>query len=515
MLLDFGSARQAMGSATKTLTALVSPGYAPFEQYYSKSDEQGAWTDIYGLGATLYRAASGVAPLDAMDRSRSLIDATPDTFIATASMTEGRYSRRFQHAVDHALQFKGADRPQSIDEWRQEFSVDEAVAALQQHEQDSTTTLPTRIVRKPGKSEPRRSRVLPALGAGVIGLAVAAWFALPLLAPPEPETAPTETASAPAPEPAVDEVRATSTDTTAAEATETTTASAEDSSAPPAPPAGTPTSGETAVFTEVPKPEMVDEQAQRVGELFAAAEAERARQEEQAQAAEQQRLAAEEAAREAEAQAKLEEEQRRLQEQQAEQTRLAAEKAAREAAAQAKLEEQQRIEAERAEKARKEEQRRLAVQEAERERMAQEALVAKEALAAKEASALANAEAAREACEAGKSTPIAEPPRAGSGAYFAAVAVGESNGWGEAWGYETRADAEQVALAGCQNNDSGCAVQVWSNDCVAFAAGPKGAAGWSWGASLNEARQKAIGFCESHSTCCTLMTAYCADELGQ
>ena len=33
VLLDFGSARQALGVRTKTLTALVTPGYAPFEQY--------------------------------------------------------------------------------------------------------------------------------------------------------------------------------------------------------------------------------------------------------------------------------------------------------------------------------------------------------------------------------------------------------------------------------------------------------------------------------------------------
>lgn len=32
-------------------------------------------TDIDGLGAALYRTASGVAPLNAMDRSRSLMTA--------------------------------------------------------------------------------------------------------------------------------------------------------------------------------------------------------------------------------------------------------------------------------------------------------------------------------------------------------------------------------------------------------------------------------------------------------
>ena len=122
VLLDFGSARQALGVQTKTLTSLVSPGYAPFEQYYSKSDEQGPWTDIYGLGATLYRAVSGLPPMDAVDRSRVILRGGRDTFIPAIENGRGHYSDRFLHAIDHALQFREEDRPQSIAEWRQEFS---------------------------------------------------------------------------------------------------------------------------------------------------------------------------------------------------------------------------------------------------------------------------------------------------------------------------------------------------------------------------------------------------------
>src|ERR671914_2792325 len=59
VLLDFGSARQAMGEQTHTLTSLFSPGYAPIEQYYGTGDQQGPWTDVYGLGATLYRGVAG------------------------------------------------------------------------------------------------------------------------------------------------------------------------------------------------------------------------------------------------------------------------------------------------------------------------------------------------------------------------------------------------------------------------------------------------------------------------
>ena len=58
VLLDFGSARQSLGSSN-TLTILVAPGYAPFEQYYSDPSSQGPWTDIYGLGATCYRVICG------------------------------------------------------------------------------------------------------------------------------------------------------------------------------------------------------------------------------------------------------------------------------------------------------------------------------------------------------------------------------------------------------------------------------------------------------------------------
>ena len=122
VLLDFGSARQALGAHTMTLTTLVSPGYAPFEQYHSKSNEQGAWTDIYGLGATLYRAVSGMPPMDALDRGRVILKGERDTFITAAELGKGRYSGRLLQAIDHALQFKEEDRPQTIAEWRREIT---------------------------------------------------------------------------------------------------------------------------------------------------------------------------------------------------------------------------------------------------------------------------------------------------------------------------------------------------------------------------------------------------------
>ena len=121
VLLDFGSARQALGEQTQTLTSVVSPGYAPFEQYYSKSDRQGPWTDIYGLGATLYRCISGLQPMAAIDRSEAILKAERDVFVSASELGVGQYSEGFLFAIDSALQFNEKKRPQSIPEWRAMF----------------------------------------------------------------------------------------------------------------------------------------------------------------------------------------------------------------------------------------------------------------------------------------------------------------------------------------------------------------------------------------------------------
>ena len=54
VLIDFGSARQALGHHSHSLTAVVTDGYAPFEQY-ERGGDQGPWTDIYAVGAVLLR----------------------------------------------------------------------------------------------------------------------------------------------------------------------------------------------------------------------------------------------------------------------------------------------------------------------------------------------------------------------------------------------------------------------------------------------------------------------------
>ncbi|MFA5949447.1 MAG: protein kinase [Hyphomicrobium sp.] len=116
VLLDFGAAKYASGLAgdyAGTTAAIVSKGYSPNEAYSSDSRQQGPWTDLYGLAATLYRALTGRAPPEST--MRMLQDEAHR--LAEFPVLSGHYRPEFLAAIDAALNVMPRDRPQSVAAW--------------------------------------------------------------------------------------------------------------------------------------------------------------------------------------------------------------------------------------------------------------------------------------------------------------------------------------------------------------------------------------------------------------
>ena len=114
VLLDFGSARTASEGTERT--AIVTPGYAPIEQYHSQG-RQGPWSDLYAFGGVLYWMIVGKRPVEAVARVRQ--DMLPP---AVQVADRSRYSMELLTAVDWALVSHEEQRPQSVAEFRSALS---------------------------------------------------------------------------------------------------------------------------------------------------------------------------------------------------------------------------------------------------------------------------------------------------------------------------------------------------------------------------------------------------------
>ena len=113
VLVDLGIAKEHLPGAGRTATFVRkagTEGYAPPEQY-TAAGQTGPWSDVYGLGATLYQLLTGGIPPTAVERVA--LDAK---LLHPRSINPG-ISAQVDAAICKALAIRPADRFQSVSEF--------------------------------------------------------------------------------------------------------------------------------------------------------------------------------------------------------------------------------------------------------------------------------------------------------------------------------------------------------------------------------------------------------------
>jgi serine/threonine protein kinase len=106
VLIDFGAARQALNQGDPELRPTFTPGYAAPEQHINQPN-QGPWTDVYAVGATMYACLAAAAPQPADLR---LLD---DKLVPAAQRWAGLYSPQLLDIIDQCMRLDPLERPQS------------------------------------------------------------------------------------------------------------------------------------------------------------------------------------------------------------------------------------------------------------------------------------------------------------------------------------------------------------------------------------------------------------------
>lgn len=140
VLLDFGAALRPEHGAASVGRTMLTPGYAPPEQY-DRSTLLGPWTDIYGMAAVLHCAVSGTKPVESIIRKAAQESSHSDPLLPAAEIGKDAFSPQFLAAIDRGMRIDSDQRPQTVAQWRALFpaaKTDRSGARPLQIDQDNT-----------------------------------------------------------------------------------------------------------------------------------------------------------------------------------------------------------------------------------------------------------------------------------------------------------------------------------------------------------------------------------------
>ena len=116
-LIDFGALKQEIAEVNKSTSIILKYGFAPTEQYTSNSRGQGAWTDIYAVGATVYYILTGLIPQDSVMRMMEDVLVPLEEIIPSIS-------KNFSDAIMKAMSLNIRERFASAEDFLNELLSD-------------------------------------------------------------------------------------------------------------------------------------------------------------------------------------------------------------------------------------------------------------------------------------------------------------------------------------------------------------------------------------------------------
>jgi serine/threonine protein kinase len=170
ILIDFGAARNALANRSRSLSVVLTPGYAPPEQYTATAANQGPWTDLYALGAVIFRCLTGVEPIDSTERQDSVSNEEPDPLANQLSNLSPVASSNLANVVEGCLRVNRKKRLQGVAELRQILDNRQPLKS------ESLKPAPLREVAEALRASTSKKWAFPLLGLALLLIAITLMF---------------------------------------------------------------------------------------------------------------------------------------------------------------------------------------------------------------------------------------------------------------------------------------------------------------------------------------------------